>query len=736
MDITALLQGMEDREASDLFLCVGKVPSYRVAGRIVAAGDAVLAAGDVDAFLAAHLPADVMARLERERDLDLGVSLEERDRYRLNLSYQRGRLAVAARRVPSGALAFEELLLPPALRTLAEAPRGLVLVTGATGSGKSTTMAAMVHHINSTMGKHVVTIEDPIEFIHEDRLSVVSQREVGADTRGFGEALRHAVRQNPDVILVGEMRDMETVRTALSAALTGHLVLSTLHTADVAQTLERIVNWFPAEARDQIALDLSMALVGIVSQRLVPHADGKGRVPAVEVLVVGPYARKVIAKRRLEEIGDIIKEGAAEGMMTFHRALIALCRQGLIGVEQAAAHATNRDEFLLGMQGMETGIESIRRGGTTGGTESGGALDMRRLLHSTARAGASDLILTAGSRPRIRVAGELRSFDMPELTPADTRKLLFSILSASQRALFEEEKEIDFALSVSDRFGDDESPQDADTLENRFRVNGFYQRGAVGCVMRLVPRGIPDPGKLMIPPAIMRLARLKQGLVLVTGPTGHGKSTTLACLVDEINRSRACHIVTVEDPIEYIHANQKSVIEQREVHADTKSFPMALRHVLRQDPDVILIGEMRDLETVSAALTAAETGHLVFSTLHTNDCTQTVDRIIDMFPGDAQNQVRVQLAACLEAVVSQRLLPKKGFPDQRVAAFEIMIGSAGVRAQIRESRTHQLLGTIQTGAREGMITMDRALDDLRDAGWIDSETRQSMARAADRRDPP
>jgi twitching motility protein PilT len=232
----------------------------------------------------------------------------------------------------------------------------------------------------------------------------------------------------------------------------------------------------------------------------------------------------------------------------------------------------------------------------------------------------------------------------------------------------------------------------------------------------------------MIPPVVLELAKRRQGLILVTGPTGHGKSTTLACLIDQINRTRSCHIVTIEDPIELVHISQKAVIEQREVHADTKSFENALKYVLRQSPDVILIGEMRDRETISAALTAAETGHLVLATLHTNDAAQAVDRIIDTFPGDRQNQVRAQLAACLEAVISQRLLPRVNDERSRVAAFEVMLGSTAVRALIRDKRTHQLLATIETSAKDGMSTMDKALLALYNRNLISRETFKATAR--------
>ena len=262
---------------------------------------------------------------------------------------------------------------------------------------------------------------------------------------------------------------------------------------------------------------------------------------------------------------------------------------------------------------------------------------------------------------------------------------------------------------------------------HRFRVNGFYQKGAISCAIRLVPQIIPSAQELKLPEVLLELATKHHGLILVTGPTGHGKSTTLACIIDEINSSRSCHIITIEDPIEYVHKNKKAVIEQREVHADTRSFSSALKYVLRQDPDVILIGEMRDPETISAALTAAETGHLVLATLHTNDAIQTVDRIIDAFPAHQQNQIRAQLAACLQGVVAQRLLPKLN-AEGRLGAFEIMLGTSPIQALIRDSRTHQILSTIETSAKDGMITFDKALMNLYNENLISRQTVRTFAR--------
>ena len=708
MTIEQLCERMARKQASDLFVSVGRPASMRVAGVLCEVEMAPVTEEDVRQFIASALPSGTWERLQRERDLDAGVRLADGGRYRVNFSFQRGNLALAVRQVPSGALDHRRLLIPDTAIAMADAPRGLILVTGATGSGKSTTMAAMLHHLNLTASKHIVTIEDPIEFAHDDIRCVISQREVGMDTRDFASALRHVVRQNPDVIFLGEIRDVETLRLALDAALTGHLVAATMHTIDVAQTVERILGLFPEDTREQVASDLAQTLVGIVSQRLVPRADGQGRAPAFELLLATPLARRLIAAREQLVLPEVMKGGVQDGMTTFNRNLLQRVREGLVTQEDALAASSNRDEFMLLCQGMETGIDTFR----SYSADPDQGISIKKLLGDALHYGASDLLLTVGTAPTIRLDGRLRPFDMPKLLPGDTRKLLFSVLSYQQRADFEQNREIDFALTITT------SHEGEPRRTERFRVNGFYQRGAVAAAFRLIPTRIPTPVELGLPSAVVQLCARNQGLILVTGPTGSGKSTTLAALIGHINATRACHVITVEDPIEFVHEHNYSLIEQREVHADTLSFANALKYVLRQDPDVILIGEMRDPETIATALTAAETGHLVFATLHTNDATQSVDRIIDVFPADRQNQIRSQLAACLEAVISQRLIKRADQPTGRIAAFEVLIGTTAVHAMIRERKTHQLRGAMESSAAVGMITMERALQQLLQAGKI------------------
>ena len=341
---------------------------------------------------------------------------------------------------------------------------------------------------------------------------------------------------------------------------------------------------------------------------------------------------------------------------------------------------------------------------------------MTDLLREVMGRGASDLYITVGVPPVAKIHGALTHLDYPVLTAADTDDLLRAVAPPEQQARFRQTGEADFAYALPGVC--------------RFRVNAFRQRGASAIVLRGIPEQIPTLEQLGLPEALKALARKPRGLVLVTGPTGNGKSTTLAAMIDLINTERALHVITLEDPIEYVHMHKKSVINQREIHNDTASFASGLRAALREDPDVILVGEMRDPETIAIAITAAETGHLVFATLHTSDAAQTVDRIIDVFPPHQQPQIRVQLAMTLQGVVSQQLLPRRDGTG-RVAAVEVLVATPAVRNLIREGKTHQIISAIQTGGKFGMQTMDAALCDLCRRGAISIEEAASRASDAD-----
>jgi twitching motility protein PilT len=322
-------------------------------------------------------------------------------------------------------------------------------------------------------------------------------------------------------------------------------------------------------------------------------------------------------------------------------------------------------------------------------------LNLQQLLKAMVEKGASDLHLTTGSPPQLRIDGDLVPLRANPLSPVETKQLCYSVLTDSQKLRFEEDWELDFSFGVRGMA--------------RFRGNLFMQRGAVGGAFRTIPFQIRSFGDLGLPPVFEELCNKPRGLVLVTGPTGSGKSTTLAAMIDKINTERHEHIVTIEDPIEYLHAHKNCLINQREVGADTNSFKKALKYILRQDPDVVLIGEMRDLETIEAALVTAETGHLVFATLHTNSAAQTINRIIDVFPPNQQSQIRAQLSFVLEGVIAQTLIPKADGKG-RVPALEVMVPNAAIRNLIREDKIHQIYSQMQIGqGRSGMQTMNQSL---------------------------
>ena len=326
------------------------------------------------------------------------------------------------------------------------------------------------------------------------------------------------------------------------------------------------------------------------------------------------------------------------------------------------------------------------------------------LLDALLEHGASDLHLTAGAPPTIRLNGDLMKLeDYPLLTPRGLQGMIYAILPQRMRERLEQELELDMSYALPGKA--------------RFRVNVYYQRDSLGAAFRLIPYEIKDVDTLGLPPVVSDLARFPRGFVVVTGPTGSGKSTSLAAMVDVVNRERSAHIMTVEDPIEFLHKHKNCIVNQREVGADTHGFAPALKHVLRQDPDVILVGEMRDLETISTAITAAETGHLVFATLHTQDAPQTIDRIVDVFPPYQQQQVRVQLSTTLQGVVTQQLLQTSD-GQGRVAACEILVATPAVRNLVREGKVHQIYSVMQAGGRFGMQTMDLALANLVKSGQI------------------
>lgn len=350
-------------------------------------------------------------------------------------------------------------------------------------------------------------------------------------------------------------------------------------------------------------------------------------------------------------------------------------------------------------------------------------MPLERLFNLVSEKKASDLLIVANAPPYLRINGELEPVEGEEpLTSEQTHKLIYDLLTDEQKKHFEQEKSVDIGFCYW---------SETDEGVHRFRINVFQQQSAVSAAFRAIPNKVPDFDDLKLPQILKEIGQQSQGLVIVTGPTGHGKSTTLASLISLINENTANHVITIEDPIEYIHEHKKSLVEQREVGRDTPSFYAALRYVLRQDPDVIMVGEMRDRETISCAITAAETGHLVMATLHTNDAVQTIDRLIDAFPPEQQHQVRLQIALCLTAVVAQRLIPRCDEVG-RIVACEILINNVAVANLIRDGKTHQIYNVLETRTQEGMLSMDQALEALYRQGVIDREHAMTYMKKPDK----
>ncbi len=341
----------------------------------------------------------------------------------------------------------------------------------------------------------------------------------------------------------------------------------------------------------------------------------------------------------------------------------------------------------------------------------GSTTTIAALLQLVLENNASDLHLIVGAPPYLRINGNLTATNLAPLTPADTKLMVESILTAEQRGLFEQHLELDFSYQFAEN--------------SRFRVNAYTQRGTVAAALRFIPNSILSIDELRLPQVFHDITKLHQGLVLITGPTGEGKSTSLAAIIEEINQTRAEHIVTIEDPVEFIYSSTQSIISQREIHYDTLNWNVALTSVLREDPDVVLIGELRDLETIAIALTIAETGHLVLATLHTNSASQTVDRIIDVFPEHQQEQIRQQFAATIAAIFSQRLVPTK--KEGRVAAVEVLMANAAVKNLIRERKSFQIDNVVQMSAEQGMISLEASLINWVKAGVIDKEVARAYS---------
>ncbi len=682
--------------ASDIFLHEEKAPQIRLNGELTPLPDYHVSAQSMDLFW------QHCGGTADTTDLDTTLTSSDGSRYRVSLFLHAEQRGAVLRPVKTDIPDLNTLGVPEALLTeWITLPSGLILVTGPTGSGKSTTLAATLQWLNQNHSRHVITIEDPIEYLFTDQHCIFTQREVGRNTPSFAQGLKSSLRQSPDIIFLGEIRDPETAMTALQAAETGHLVLATLHSANSAETLDRLTRLFPPAERESALGLLGKQLIGILNQHLLPDQHG-GRTPIIEHFENTGAARNWITSGDHTALADFIERATNPKNVSFMRSLVTACHAGAIDQDTALSASPNPQDFMRAMKGMDSTSH-------TESTEVAALAEHQDIGHFLALAvekGASDLHLCSGIVPTIRVNGILRPLGEIPVSAKDCLALINSSLDQKQRARFEENWELDYALNLKG--------------VGRFRGNVHYNRGEMDATFRHIPTEIRTLSELGHKEALKHLCRLEQGLILVTGITGSGKSSTLASMVKEIGESRSGVIVTVEDPIEYLFENNLAIIKQREVGTDTKSFANALKHVLRQDPDVIMVSELRDRETISAAVTAAETGHLVLATLHTMDAPEAIHRMVDVFPGDQQEQVIAQLSNSLQAIISQKLLPRADEEGQ-VLASEILIANSAVRTCIRTHKIEQITGLIEIGQKDGMHTIDQSIIELFEAGKISAD---------------
>lgn len=637
----------------------------------------------------------VLAELE-ERELSTSLftftDSSLRSAYTVEVFTSMGRPALAASRVPPSPPSLEDLGLEEPFQRFVSYRGGLILITGGRGSGRSFTAGALLQAVLSQRLAYVMTLQDRIRFLYQGFASPVYQQELGTDFESWEAGFGLVNRRSPEVILIDEIYGKETAEAALAWALEGKLVIATYLAGDVVSALERLVDLFPDRERARRSEELGLVLRAASCQRLVPGLDG-GRYVALEFLQNVADTVPLVSGRQFDVLRDRLAVAKDQERLCFGSSLARLVREQRISREIGLSQAPREEEFLRALEGRPNRSAIY-------------PWNLRLLLQMARETAASDIHLSVKRPPIFRVDGHLERLNLPILDTNAIEKMLRSVMTAAQWATLEKEREFDGSLSLDDG--------------TRFRLNVFFQKEFPAAALRLIPHRIPDAETLGIPEALLRLAFRPQGLLLITGPTGSGKTTSVACLVDAVNRGRACHIITVEDPIEYYHESHSSTIDQRQVESDTLSFKSALKYALRQDPDVLVVGEMRDTETIQSALTAAETGHLVLATLHTNDACQTVDRIVDVFPPHQQSQIRQQVAASLLAVVSQRLLPRSD-GNGRIAAFELMIATPAIRNLIREGKTHQIPNVIATSTSTGMRTLEKSLTELYRSGLVSYE---------------
>ena len=663
-------------------------------------------------------------------------------RFRVSAFVQQAAVGCVIRLINAKIPTFEELDLPPILKEVVLSKRGLVIVVGGTGSGKSTSLAAMVGYRNEKTRGHIVTIEDPVEYVHPHKGCVITHREVGVDTDSWHAALKNTLRQAPDVILIGEIRDRETMEYGIQFAETGHLVLATLHANSSNQALDRIINFFPDERREQLLMDLSLNIRALISQRLIPREAGAGRIAAMEIMLNSPLIQDLIFKGEVAEIKEVMSRSNRLGMKTFDQALFELYETGFISYEDALRNADSKNELRLRIK-----LESKRE---QKNLDDGGALQHRRGRGGPQSVNpAKDQLPASDSRRGSTLGGHGRrghrappDAQHQAAVQADGGEEGLGPVLHLQRAHQDQDRGpdppgqqagADPGDGAPDRLRADDA-RAARVLPARAgdRLRDLRARPRALPRQRLHAARLPGHGDALhhrrhaaarsrsgCRTILHELVMLKRGLILMVGATGSGKSTTLAAMINYRNENSSDHIVTIEDPIEFLHTNKRSIVNQREVGLDTKSYARALRGVVRAAPDVILIGEIRDQESMEAAINLAGTGHLVLATLHANNCAETLDRIINMFPREQHKQIFLDLSQYLRAILAQRLV--MGKDSRRVAAVEVMINTPHIGTLVKKGDVVAIKEAISASGERGIQSFDVALHELFKQGRIDLE---------------
>jgi twitching motility protein PilT len=662
MDIAELLAFAVKNKASDLHLSAGLPPMIRVHGDVRRINLPPMEHRDVHGMIYDIMNDSQRKAYEESLECDFSFAIPGLARFRVNAFVQQRGAGAVMRTIPSKILTLEELKTPKIFAEITMQPRGLVLVTGPTGSGKSTTLAGMVNHINENLYGHILTVEDPIEFVHESKRCLINQREVGPQTLSFNNALRSALREDPDVILVGELRDLETIRLALTAAETGHLVFGTLHTSSAAKTIDRIVDVFPAAEKEMVRAMLSESLRAVISQTLAQDQGRQwpGRRARDHDRHAGDPQPDPRSQGRADECRDPDRRLGRHADARPVPDRPGAAQRDLDGRSPQRGPGQGQLPRLTGRYGDRSARRSTLLGFTrwNANRPRSSCTTCCKLMVAS---NGSDLFLTAEFPPAFKIDGKVTPVSSVPLTSAahgGTRARADERPPGRPSSRRRRRSTSRSARPASGASGSTRSCSWAGWASCCGRSRARSRRSS-SCSCRRILRD---------------LSVTKRGLIIVVGATGSGKSNTLAAMIGYRNENTAGHIVTIEDPVEFVHPHKQCIITHREVGVDTENWEVALKNTLRQAPDVIMIGEIRERETMEHAVTFAETGHLCVATLHSNSANQALDRIINFFPEEKRQQLLMDLSLNVKAIISQRLIPM-ATGTGRMPAVEIMLNS-------------------------------------------------------------